>query len=43
MKEHFNEEIMQEIHYPYLNEHKIIIKISFDMSYLIQNIKTLMI
>ncbi|EOV5462584.1 bacteriohemerythrin [Campylobacter jejuni] len=31
MKEHFNneEQYMQEIHYPYLNEHKIMHKISF--------------
>ncbi|EOI0182811.1 chemotaxis protein, partial [Campylobacter jejuni] len=30
-KEHFNneEQYMQEIHYPYLNEHKIMHKISF--------------
>lgn len=43
MKEHFNneEQYMQEIHYPYLNEHKIMHKnIIRDMSYLIQNIKT---
>ncbi|EOG4058435.1 bacteriohemerythrin [Campylobacter jejuni] len=43
MKEHFNneEQYMQEIHYPYLNEHKIMHKnIIHDMSYLIQNIKT---
>lgn len=43
MKEHFNneEDYMQEIHYPYLNEHKIMHKnIIRDMSYLIQNIKT---
>ncbi|MCW1336505.1 hemerythrin family non-heme iron protein, partial [Campylobacter jejuni] len=31
----------QEIHYPYLNEHKIMHKnIIHDMSYLTQNIKT---
>ncbi len=31
MKEHFSneEDYMQEIHYPYLNEHKIMHKISF--------------
>ncbi|EAL5477412.1 hemerythrin family non-heme iron protein, partial [Campylobacter jejuni] len=43
MKEHFDneEQYMQEIHYPYLNEHKIMHKnIIRDMSYLIQNIKT---
>ncbi|EAL8801523.1 hemerythrin family protein [Campylobacter jejuni] len=43
MKEHFSneEDYMQEIHYPYLNEHKIMHKnIIHDMSYLIQNIKT---
>lgn len=43
MKEHFNneEQYMQEIHYPYLNEHKIMHKnIIRYMSYLIQNIKT---
>ncbi|MEQ4403354.1 bacteriohemerythrin [Campylobacter jejuni] len=43
MKEHFSneEDYMQEIHYPYLNEHKIMHKnIIRDMSYLIQNIKT---
>ncbi len=35
MKEHFNEEIMQEIHYPYLNEHKIMHKniIRYVLSY----------
>lgn len=44
MKEHFSneEDYMQEIHYPYLNEHKIMHKnIIHDMSYLIQNIKTI--
>ncbi|MBO7028640.1 hemerythrin family protein, partial [Campylobacter jejuni] len=43
MKEHFDneEQYMQEIHYPCLNEHKIMHKnIIRDMSYLIQNIKT---
>ncbi|WP_144673055.1 bacteriohemerythrin [Campylobacter jejuni] len=43
MKEHFNneEDYMRKIHYPYLNEHKIMHKnIIHDMSHLIQNIKT---
>ncbi|MFQ6342873.1 bacteriohemerythrin [Campylobacter sp. VTCC 70190] len=43
MKEHFSneEDYMQDIHYPYLNEHKIMHKnIIHDMSHLIQNIKT---
>lgn len=43
MKDHFSneEDYMQEISYPYLNEHKIMHKnIIHDMSHLIQNIKT---